>query len=232
MSRRARSAAVPTGAPQTTDRRAHLTDPALYHEILERDQHPGVIHPMERVEPRLMFACERIGRDDTVLDIGCFKSAMTVHLWTRTRRRVVGVDISHNALRHAHALASKAPFDITYAQAWAEALPFRDGTFDVAVLCEILEHVADVDAVVREAERVVRPGGRVILSVPRDALAVDALDARRRSAAFGMEYDAHVRDLDVPAYFANRRDLDYALGQVVYPDGDKTYFHMASYIVA
>lgn len=211
------------------DRRAHLRDPELYRQFLEADQHPGVIFPMERSEPRLRYASEWIERDHDIIDIGSSKGSMTIHLWAKTRGRVVGVDLSHNALRHAHALATRAPFDITYCQAWAEHLPFQAGTFDVAVMCELLEHVMDVDAVVAEAERVVRPGGRIVISVPRDALAVDKMDATRRSESLGLELDAHVRDLDVPTYFKNRRDFDYALGEVVYPDGDKTYFHMASW---
>jgi SAM-dependent methyltransferase len=46
------------------------------------------------------------------------------------------------------------------------ALPFRDRTFDAAICSEVLEHVADDGHVIREIARVLKPGGRLIVSVP------------------------------------------------------------------
>jgi len=54
----------------------------------------------------------------------------------------------------------------THVQAAAEALPFRDNSFDTALLLEVLEHVDDVEAVLREALRVAR---RVIISYPNES---------------------------------------------------------------
>jgi SAM-dependent methyltransferase len=48
----------------------------------------------------------------------------------------------------------------------AEALPFEDAAFDGAVLGEVLEHVEDDLAGLRETARVVRAGGVVAISVP------------------------------------------------------------------
>jgi len=45
-----------------------------------------------------------------------------------------------------------------------EAIPVDDGSFDVVLCLQVLEHVADPGAAVRELHRVVRPGGRVLLS--------------------------------------------------------------------
>ena len=53
-----------------------------------------------------------------------------------------------------------------FVEANAEELPFEDESFDAAVLKDLLEHVADPTAVVREVRRVVRPGGRVFASSP------------------------------------------------------------------
>lgn len=54
-------------------------------------------------------------------------------------------------------------------------LPFRDGSFDVVVSLETIEHLLDPDGLLAEAHRVLAPGGRLILSTPRlDSLLVVA----------------------------------------------------------
>jgi SAM-dependent methyltransferase len=47
-----------------------------------------------------------------------------------------------------------------------EHLPFRDATFDVILLHEVLEHVDDDAATLKEARRVLAIGGRVVIFVP------------------------------------------------------------------
>ena len=72
--------------------------------------------------------------------------------------RVVGVDPSRGMLREARkALASPL------VQGRAEALPFRDGLFDMLSMGFALRHVPDLEAAFREYRRVLKPGGRVVL---------------------------------------------------------------------
>jgi len=52
------------------------------------------------------------------------------------------------------------------ARAAGEHLPFADGTFDLILSHEVLEHVADDRKAVAEVTRVLRPGGRAVLFVP------------------------------------------------------------------
>lgn len=54
-----------------------------------------------------------------------------------------------------------------FAQADAQALPFRSRTFAGALAKDVLEHVDDVERAVRELSRVIRPGGRLVVTVPR-----------------------------------------------------------------
>lgn len=53
-----------------------------------------------------------------------------------------------------------------FAAAVGEALPFADGTFDLITLNQVVEHVTDQMALLREAARVVRPGGALYVACP------------------------------------------------------------------
>lgn len=48
----------------------------------------------------------------------------------------------------------------------AKKLPFGNNSFDIALLIQVLEHVNDPDKVIKEAARVLKPGGVLIISIP------------------------------------------------------------------
>lgn len=97
------------------------------------------------------------GKD--VLDLGCRYGALTQAYLEGNR--VTGVDVDREALGEAAKLG--------IATHWAdldERFPFDADTFDVVVAGELLEHVRDPVHIVAEALRVLRPGGRLVGSVP------------------------------------------------------------------
>ena len=100
-----------------------------------------------------------VGRGRRVLDLGCRYGALT-RAYVEGNE-VVGVDVDHEAL----AAAAKLGIETVWADA-DEPLPFADSTFDVVVAGELLEHVRSPDRVVAEARRLLRPGGRIVGSVP------------------------------------------------------------------
>jgi SAM-dependent methyltransferase len=73
---------------------------------------------------------------------------------------VAGIDIDYEYV------ATGARTLPNLAVAAAEALPFPEGAFDVVLLHEVLEHVHDDRQAVREAWRVLSPGGRIVIFVP------------------------------------------------------------------
>ena len=90
--------------------------------------------------------------------------------------RVTGVDPSAASLAVARAHAARHGHAVAYARAAGEALPFPAAAFDLVVCCDVLEHVADLDRVLAETARVLRPGGVFLFdTINRTALARLAL---------------------------------------------------------
>jgi 2-polyprenyl-6-hydroxyphenyl methylase/3-demethylubiquinone-9 3-methyltransferase len=98
-----------------------------------------------------------------VLDIGC-NTGQQCHLWARRGDRVRGLDISEALLETARKRARDAGLDIEFALGSATNLPWPDASMDVCLSPELLEHVADWEACVKEFGRVLRPGGVLYLS--------------------------------------------------------------------
>jgi len=94
-----------------------------------------------------------------VLDLGCRYGALT--RWYLDGNDVVGMDVDREALAEAALLGIETHWgDVE------EPFPFPDASFDVVVAGELLEHVREPGDVVGEARRVLRPGGRLVASVP------------------------------------------------------------------
>jgi ubiquinone/menaquinone biosynthesis C-methylase UbiE len=108
----------------------------------------------------------RLRPADRVLDIGCGTGNLTLLVAKRyPSATVVGLDPDSAALDRARKKAARGRLMATFAQGFAEELPYPDGSFD-AVLCSLaLHHVTEGCRiqVLREVSRVLRPGGHLHL---------------------------------------------------------------------
>ncbi len=93
-----------------------------------------------------------------VLDVGC-GGGLLAEEFARLSCCVTGIDPSEASLITAREHAVQSGLSIDYISGVGENLPFADGTFDIVVCCDVLEHVNDVKVVIREIARVLRPGG-------------------------------------------------------------------------
>jgi ubiquinone/menaquinone biosynthesis C-methylase UbiE len=97
-----------------------------------------------------------------LLDVGCGPGTITVDLAARVAPgRVLGVDVSADPLDEARAAAQRAGVPATFAVGDVYALDLPDDSFDVVHAHQVLQHLTDPVAALREMARVCRPGGVV-----------------------------------------------------------------------
>ena len=110
---------------------------------------------------RLAVRLSELTAGDTVADIGCGPGTAARHA-ARQDASVVGIDPAPVMLRLARFLTRRSPHPVRYAEGSAEALPLPDSSVSVAWSIASVHHWVDLDAGLREARRVLKPGGRLV----------------------------------------------------------------------
>ena len=106
-----------------------------------------------------------------VLDLGCAGGFMAEAL-ARRGADVTGIDPAAEAIDAARAHARTGGLRIGYDVGVGEALPYGDVSFDAVVCVDVLEHVADLNKVMSEVARTLRPGGLFLFdTINRNPLA-------------------------------------------------------------
>jgi SAM-dependent methyltransferase len=98
------------------------------------------------------------GHDLRILDIGCGAANMAHHL--RHYGHVTGTDNNPRPLEIARQRG------MTVYQGSADVLPFDAGSFDLIAMLDVIEHIPAEDRVLEECRRVLRSGGRLLVTVP------------------------------------------------------------------
>lgn len=119
------------------------------------------------------FAAEIAGRahGERVVDLGCGTGLATAAIGSH----VIGVDSSPGMLGRA----AKRCDQVVLAPAEHTGLP--DGIADAVVVANVIHACVDPAAVIREALRMVRPGGQVLVTWPSDAATIDSIADAQRS---------------------------------------------------
>jgi ubiquinone/menaquinone biosynthesis C-methylase UbiE len=110
---------------------------------------------------RVQSAANRVREGDSILDVGC-NSGYFVRFLTGAHE-YHGIDVNPDLVQ----IASRRPAVTSAQVARAESLPFPDASFDLVNISEVLEHVHDPEAVLREAARVSRRS--VVGDTPHEA---------------------------------------------------------------
>ncbi len=119
------------------------------------------------------------------LDLGCGEGHNT-RLLAGRGARMTAVDISGVFLRHAQARERERSVGIHYVHASARSLPFAEAAFDFATAFMSLMDMPEVERVVAEAHRVLRPGGFLQVSIEHPCFATP--HRRQLRTADGVTY--------------------------------------------
>ena len=196
----------PAAPPPTSDRRTRTRGPKdtkpAWHDGVVSDQEarydriadgyarwwspihrPATLRLLDEITPAVDAGATRI------LDVGAGTGALAAAAVTRWPAvRVTGVDISAGMLRLAAreraSLPAAAADRVTLVRAPADRLPFAEGAYDVVVSAFVLQLVPSRFRMLREARRVLAPGGTLAVaawmaggSLPADEAYAAALEA-------------------------------------------------------
>ncbi len=144
----------------------------VYNRVARADVEQKVLDDRKRVRHLLDFAELPTGL--RALDIGTGLGVLAVMLAEEGAVVVIGVDISPGMLEQAEYLRlshpSAATERISYRLAPAQELPFSDESFDLATCRLLLNHARTPERIVKEAVRVLKPGGILLMA---ELLSVD-----------------------------------------------------------
>lgn len=169
-----------------------------------------------------------------VADIGCGNAQMARRLVElRLVASVAGLEV--DAIQHAKNLAAPAVAGLEFRLAGADAIPFPDASFDIAMMFKSLHHVPvdRMDAALAEIRRVLAPGGLAYLSEPvfagpfneivrlfhdEGAVRAAAIAAIGRAVERGVFAQVEERHFDAPIAFRDFDDFFERIVKVTHSD--------------
>ena len=138
-----------------------LAGEASFYDQFWALENPTVHRPKGVVRDDWQFALERLRPGEKALDVGCAEGAFMEH--ARQITDIEGIDENQQGCQ----IAQRNGLNASCASV-AEFAKARPAAFDVVTASQVLEHVYDVAGFISGLMGLVRPGGRIILSVPNN----------------------------------------------------------------
>ncbi|GAB5438367.1 methyltransferase domain-containing protein [Falsiruegeria mediterranea] len=138
---------------------------------------------------------------DKILDLGCGNGLMTSELSRAVgpKGHVTGLDPSTD-MRTSAAKHCAGQTNVTFVEGMADDMPFEDQSFDGAVSVQVFEYIPDIPAALAEVQRVLKPGGRLVIGdMHWDTLAWYSPHRERMQHVLGI-WDGHLAHRETPAH--------------------------------
>ncbi len=121
----------------------------------------------ERYQTERLALIKRFGGElanTRILEISCGMGGTLVAL-AQAGAQPVATEFNRDYCQISKHRAARYDLNLPILNAVGEAVPFADNSFDLAICWDIVEHVQDPAAMLAELRRVIRPGGRVLLTI-------------------------------------------------------------------
>jgi ubiquinone/menaquinone biosynthesis C-methylase UbiE len=142
-----------------------MTSEPLRHETYTHGHAPATVqqHARRTADEAAAFLLAELRPGMRLLDVGCGPGSITRGLAERVAPgEVIGLDLSRETLAAAREeAAARGLQNLRYEEGSVYALPFADASFDIVYAHQVLQHLREPAAALREMLRVLRPGGLV-----------------------------------------------------------------------
>jgi 2-polyprenyl-3-methyl-5-hydroxy-6-metoxy-1,4-benzoquinol methylase len=113
---------------------------------------------LRRLRVHQVLPTIRMNPNGVLLDVGCGRDCLLLKTAEPYVQKAIGIDFKVGD--------SDSGRIRTIRMTMTDSLPFASGTFDIITMLAVLEHLPDPLGTLKETERILKPGGMVVLTVP------------------------------------------------------------------